>query len=111
MRDVIQKVIAAEAEAKRILGAGRAEGDRILSEARQQAQELAARSRQEARAEAGRILESAVQEAEGEKQKRLSRSIAEIEAQIHLDEATRQHAVDAVVRFVCGASLHATDGK
>lgn len=102
MHDVIQKVIAAEAEAKHIVEAGRSERDRILSDAQQRAEGVVGQACREARADAGKMIESAVQEAEREKQECLARAAAEIEAQIRLDEATRQRAVEAIVRCVCG---------
>lgn len=102
MRDVIQQVIAVEAEAKCLVEAGRLERDRILSEAQQRGEELVSRTRREARADAGKMIETAVHEAEREKQECLARVAAEIEAQIRLDETTRQRAMEAIVRCVCG---------
>jgi vacuolar-type H+-ATPase subunit H len=45
MRDVIQKVIATEAEAKQQVLAARSEAERILSETQKRAQELTAGAR------------------------------------------------------------------
>jgi vacuolar-type H+-ATPase subunit H len=102
VRDVIQKVIATEAEAKRIVEAAKAVADSISSDAQKQAQELVARARQEARAEADGIVTVAVREAGQEKHERLARAIAEIESQVRLDETTRQRAVAGAIRCVCG---------
>ena len=101
MRDVIQKVIAAEGEAKLIVKAARKEGDCILTDARTQAQDLVDQARKEARLEAERMLEAAEQEANQEKQERLTRAAAEIQTQIRLEEPIMQRAVGIVVRCVC----------
>jgi len=102
MRNVIQKVLETEAEAKHIVEAANAEADDILSKARKQTQELLAQANREARAEADRMVEAAVKEAEREKQERLARAAAEIKTQIRLDEAVTRRAVEGVVRCVCG---------
>lgn len=102
MRDVIQRVIAAEAEAKRIIEAAKTEADRISSDAQKKGQHLVAQARQEARAEAERMLEAAIHGAEREKQERLACIAAEIETQVCLGETIRQRAVAGAVRCVCG---------
>lgn len=102
MRDVIQKVIAAEAEARRIVEAARVEADRISAGAQKQGEELVVRTRQEARAEADRVVEAALKTAAQEKRERLARVVAEIDTQVQLDETARQRAVAAAIRCVCG---------
>jgi vacuolar-type H+-ATPase subunit H len=102
MREVIQKMVEAEVEAKRILDAATAEAEHLLGEARRQAQGLLEQSRREAKAAAARVVEAAVQEAEREKTDRLAREIAAVEAKTSLDDATRRAAVEAVVRLVTG---------
>ena len=102
MRDVIQKLIETEAEAKQIVEAARAEAGRILSDAQKRGRDLMALTRQETRVEADRILVAAVREAESEKQELLARAAAEMETQVRLNEATKQRAVEEVVRCVCG---------
>lgn len=101
MRDIIQKIIATESEAKLIVEAARAEADRILSEAQQNGREAVEGARQEAIVEAGKILEKAVETAQQEKQSRLADAAAEIEHQIQLDPVSRKSAVEKVVRCVC----------
>lgn len=101
MRDVIQRVIATEAEAKCIVEAARVEGARILAEAQKRSQDIATRARQEAQIEAKRMVEAAVSEAGREKQERLARAAAEIETQVRLEETTKQRAVEASIRCVC----------
>ena len=102
MRDVIQKVLETEAEAKRLVEAAKSEAEDILSKARQQAQELLAQAHRELRTEAERIVAAAVEAAEREKQERLARAAAEIKVQIRLDEAVTRRAVEGVVQCVCG---------
>ena len=101
MRDVVQKIIATENEAKLIVEAARAEADRILSEVQQNGRDVIERARQEALIEAGKTLETAVETAGREKQHRLADAAAEIERQIQLDPANRKSAVEGVVRCVC----------
>ena len=102
MRDVIQKVIATEAEAKRLVEAAKVEAGRVTSEAQKQAEALVGRARQEARVETEKILAMALQEAEREKQELLARATVEMESQIRFDKDTRDRAVKAVIRCVCG---------
>lgn len=101
MRDVIQKLITAEAEAKRLIQAAKADAQRILSEAQQQAQKLTFDTRQEAQLAAQRILTTAITNAEADKQARLATFVVEIEKQIDLNESKRRQVVEAVVRCVC----------
>jgi len=101
MRDVIQKIIATEGEAKLTLEAARAEADRILSDAQKKGHDVVELARQEALIEAGRIVEAAVETAEREKQYRLTDAAAEIESQIQLEPPSRKKAAEWVVRCVC----------
>lgn len=104
MRDVIQKIIVTETEARQRVQAARAEAERILSEARAHAQEIVEAARQSARLEADEVLTEALRNAETEKKRRLARVAAEIEAQIHIDDATARQMTDAVARCVRGSS-------
>jgi len=101
MRDVIQKIIATESEAKLTVEAARAEADRILSDAQKKGHDVVEQARQGALIEAERIVNAAVEEAELEKQYRLTNAAAEIESQIQLEPASRKKAVEGVVRCVC----------
>jgi len=101
MRDVIQKIIATESEAKLAVEAARAEADSILSDAQKKGHDVVERARQEALIEAGRIVEAAVEAAEREKQHRLNDAAAEIESHIQLEQASRKQAAEGVVRCVC----------
>jgi len=102
MHEVIQKVIATEAEAKRMVQAARSEAELILSAAQKRAQEMTRAARQEVQIESGKILAAATAAAEGDQQTRLATVAGEIENQVHLDAAARQRVGAAVVRCVCG---------
>ena len=104
MREVIQKVIEAEIQAKRLVETSQAEAEAILSTARRQSQELVARVEKEARLEAERIVEAGALEAEREKNERLGRAAAETETQVRLEGPAQQRAVESVVRCVGGFS-------
>jgi vacuolar-type H+-ATPase subunit H len=102
MRDVIQKIIATENEAKLIVETAKAEADRILSDAQRKGQDMVDRAREEAFAEAERIVEAAIEGAEREKRDRLTQIAAEIERDIQLDQERRESVVEGVIRCVCG---------
>lgn len=101
MRDVIQKIVATEDEAKLTVEAARTEADRIVSDAQKKGQELIGRARQEAFAEAQRIIEAAVEKAEREKESLLTDAVAKVESQVQLEPASRKSAIEEVVRCVC----------
>jgi hypothetical protein len=48
------------------------------------------------------MVEVAMRTAEQEKRERLARFVAEIDTEVQLDETTRQRAVAAAIRCVCG---------
>jgi vacuolar-type H+-ATPase subunit H len=102
MHDVIQQVIASEAEAREIVATARAEAERIVLHAKREAEELTARIRSETRADADLLLAAATRDAEREKQERLAHESSKIEIQVRLDPALRQRAVTEVIRCVCG---------
>ena len=101
MRDVIQKIIAAENEAKLMVEQAKAEAERILSDAQKKGQDIIERAREEAFVEAERIIEAATEGAEREKHDRLAQIAAEIERDVQLDQERRELAVEGVVRCVC----------
>jgi vacuolar-type H+-ATPase subunit H len=101
MRDVIQKIIATESEARLTVEAAKVEADLIMSDAQKKGRDIVERARQETMIEADRIVEAAVEAAEREKQCRLTDAAAEIESQIQLEPAVRQWAVEEIVRCVC----------
>lgn len=101
MRDVIQKIVATEAEAKSAVEEARAQADRILSEARRKARDIAAQANVEANSEAECIVAAAVEAADKEKAERLVRAAAKIDKQVGIDEARRRSVVEKVVRCIC----------
>jgi vacuolar-type H+-ATPase subunit H len=101
MRDVIQKIIATESEAKLIVEAAKAQADIILSDAQKKGHDIVELARQEAANEAGKIVDAAVEAANQEKQSSLKNAAVEIESRIRLDPATRQRAIEGIIRCVC----------
>jgi len=102
MRDVIQKMLEAEAEAKRLLSEAEAEADRIRADARRRAQRLVETARQEARDEADRLHAEAAEQAGRDRDAGLSRAAQRIEQEVGIDPERRREAVETVVRAVAG---------
>ena len=100
MRDVIQKIIATESEAKLTVETARVEADRVLSDAQKHGHEVVEQARQEVLIEGERIVEAAIETAEREKQRRLADAAVEIEKQIQLEPAIKKWAVEGVVQCV-----------
>lgn len=103
MRDVIQGVIEAEGEARRIVEAAHQEKERLIGAAQSQALATLARARVETRVEAEKIIESNVQQGQAEKKRRLEKAEFEIRATMQLDDLTRDQIVDAVVQCIYGS--------
>jgi vacuolar-type H+-ATPase subunit H len=101
MREIIQKIITTESEAKRTVEAARAEADSISSTAQKEGHDVVERARQEGLIEAERIMEVAVEAAERGKQRCLADAAIEIESQIQFEPANRKSAIEGVVRCVC----------
>ncbi len=102
MRDVIQKIVATENQAKRIVEEGRVEADRILSEARKKAQYITTKAYQDAGKEAQDIVAEATQAAERERQDSLQRASEAIEREIVIDKDLRKAIIEEILRHVCG---------
>jgi len=100
MRDVIQKMLEAEAEAKRIVAEAEAEADRIRAEARRQAQHLLETARRQARDEADRLIAEADEQADRDRGSGLSLAAERIEQEVGIDPERRREAVETVVRAV-----------
>ncbi len=101
MRDVVQKIIETECEAKLVVDTARIEAEGIVSEAREKARGFVERARQEALVEAEKIVKDAVEAAESEKQTLLADASEKIGSEIQLDAGVRKLAVERVVRCVC----------
>ena len=102
MREVIRGLVEAEGEARRIVQSTRAEAEVSVSEAEKRAQDILFGARADSKSAAEKEIDVAVEEARREKQKRLEKAAAQMEAQVRLDGATEQCAVDAIIRCVCG---------
>ena len=100
MREIIQKIITTESEAKLAVEAARAEADRVLSDAQKKGHDIVEQARQEALSEAEKIIEDAVEGARREKQIRLDEATAEIESQIQFEPSSKKWAIEGVVRCV-----------
>ncbi len=104
MHEVIQSVIATEAEANEIVATARTEANRIANEARQKRVNLVARVQAEARAEAERIVATAVEQAERELREGRERVAAELDIQLQIPPDIRESVIVAAMRCVCGES-------
>lgn len=102
MRDVIQRMLEAEAEAKRLTEQAEAEAERLRAEARRQVQDLMEQVRRQTRADVDRIIAAALEQAQQEKQTRLAQADAAMDSEVRIDESMRRSAVEAIVRAVCG---------
>ena len=103
MREVIEQLVAVEAEAQRIVQAAQAEADRILADTQHQAQALMTRGREDARVAAEAWLATAIAEAERDKQARLTEASEKIDAEVRFDEEAAEQIVTEIVRCVtCG---------
>lgn len=101
MRETIQRVMAAEDEAMRLVEAAREEGEAFLVDCRRRARDVSERTQREARLEGEELLEASAEGACREREERIRRASAEIEASICLDEAVARQAIDAIIRCVC----------
>ena len=101
MREIIQKIITTESEAKLAVEAARVEADSILSDVKKKGHDIIEQARQETLIEAEKIVKAVVEEARREKQNRLDTAVDEIENQIQLEPSSRKWAVEGVVRCVC----------
>ena len=102
MRDVIRKMLQAEAEAKRIVQEAETQAEQIRADARKKAQDLAQRAQQETADEVQKILSDAEDQARREKQERIVQIASAIEKEIAMDENFRRESVETVVRAVLG---------
>ena len=103
MRDIIQKVMASEEEAGRIVEAARAEAERIVAESRTAAQNEGDAARRAMRAEADRIVADAVAAAEARAGAETEAARKKIAGEIKIGAAAHAAAVDMIVCVVTGA--------
>jgi vacuolar-type H+-ATPase subunit H len=102
MRDVIHKVIGAEAEAKRIVESARAEAEQTIARTRTEAQKLAAESAEKTRMAVQELLTAVVRQAELEKQQQLLSIAAEFQTAIHVDPEAMHRAIESSIHCICG---------
>ncbi|MHC1763440.1 MAG: hypothetical protein AB9869_03910 [Verrucomicrobiia bacterium] len=102
MRDVIQSVVEAEAEARRMIQSAREEADRILAEAQEQVQRTLPQARAEGRAASEKVIQTAVQRALEQKAELLRNAEIEIRESTRIDPALKERIIDAVVQCVRG---------
>ncbi len=100
MREVIQGVLAAEAEAKTMLQAAQQEAEAIIQSSRESAAAQAERGRAEARAEAARIIDAATAAAAAQEREELSAAESGLQAELRLDPGEHARAVRLVVSAV-----------
>jgi vacuolar-type H+-ATPase subunit H len=103
MREVMQRVIETEGEAKGIVEAAKAEADRISLDAQMKAQEIVEKARYEAVGEGEKIVSAAVESAEREKKERIAKAVEETGSTIKIEGDTREWAVGEVIRCVAGS--------
>lgn len=104
MRQLVQSILATEAEAKAMVAAATKEAERIVADARTRSREDFERALHDAHAEAARMLEAARVAAAAEKEAQLAQLTASTENRLRLDATWREHAVTAVVCCVSGQS-------
>ncbi|HOJ42852.1 MAG TPA: hypothetical protein PK800_01905 [Syntrophorhabdaceae bacterium] len=104
MKEVIEKIVSTENEAKSIIEGAKIEADRIISEAKRKAQDIIEKTKRDAIIEAQKIIDLAIEKAQQEKEKRLIEKAREIKSQFVLNEEARQKAIDWIVKTVCKMS-------
>ena len=99
---MILEILAAEAEAGRIVAEAGARGRALVSGAKEKAAKQMETSSGEARLAAERALASALEEAAREKAARLAAASAGIEDSLRAAEKGRRAAVELVIKAVLG---------
>lgn len=102
MRNVIQDVLAAEAEAKGLLQEAQREAEARVQAGREAAARRVAQSRAEARAEAERIVAAAAARAADQEREHLAETGRALESGIRLDAEAHSRAVAGVAAAVLG---------
>lgn len=102
MRDVIQGVLAAEAEAKAVLQKAQQEADELVQTSRNAALALTERNLAEVAAEAERILAEAEQQTTAQEQEQLAGIGQELQKELKLGAEEREQALRLVVAAVLG---------
>lgn len=104
MREVIQKVIAAEAEATELLKTAKAEAEALIRQARVDALQKTEQSHREAQVEADRLIAEAEANAIEAQRQSIEQYVRDLQATIRLDDEAHRRAVQAVVDTVLGST-------
>ena len=105
MKEVIEKLLAAEQEAKAIVEAAEREADRLLARTRNEVQRQADEIRRRAGEEGARIVEDAVRAAREKKARALADATEHDERTLAVPQHLREHAIEMVARALTGRPL------
>lgn len=104
MREVIEKVMAAEAEAKSLLSHAQQEAEALVQQARQQALQVAEQRRKDVRLEAERMVAEAETAALVQKRSQIGQIADALQSGLQLDAADHRRAVKVVVDTLSGSA-------
>lgn len=102
MRGIINRILAAEEEGRRLAAEARERAAAIVAGAKKEARELTALSSEKARLAAELAGAAELAAAERERSVSLEAARAGIESRLRLDGPARRRAADAVIRKVLG---------
>jgi vacuolar-type H+-ATPase subunit H len=102
MREAIQSILEAEAQAKQSLNEAEAQVRSSLARAREEARLTSGQAAQAVRLEAESLLRSSQEQAEEQRSNRLAGERDRIREEICIAEEARRHAVDECVRVILG---------
>jgi len=108
MREIIEQVVEAEAEARRIDEQAQSEALRRVADAQAEAARLLEAAEGGARAEVQTLLRTAREHAEQDKQRRVALGAQALRQRMWLSAEAREAAVLAVLRAVCGTDVSGT---
>ncbi len=100
MRDIIAKVMAAEAEAREVVQTAEQTADKLVRETRTKAAEERTADRQEVLATASRIIAEAATAAAAERDKLLATATAQMQREVALDRDSQNAAVEFTLNIL-----------
>lgn len=100
MKGLLEEILSAEAEGRRLAAAARARAAEITAEAGRRAVVLAETARGQSRLEAERVSAAILQDAAREKASRLAAARAELERDLRLEEPELLRLSEEVVKRV-----------
>jgi vacuolar-type H+-ATPase subunit H len=101
-REMIHRLVAAEAEARVLVRDGELAAERIVTAAQEEGRRRMAAFRAEARRVSRAVLESTLAEARLEAERRVRAGVAEFELRFVLSEEKRGRLMDALVACLVG---------